>query len=380
MNFIEAYKLGQEGKSKGLPLGEGLEEVSRAINGLQKAMIIGVAASPKVGKSTLVDAGFVIGPILYALEHNITVHYTYFSYEIDRITKEFDFAAYFFAEDFKISRVTLPEGVTLKGKQIIELSADYLLGKLQDDQERTILVSPENKEKLQVIYDTRISKIFGRFATDGSQIESGIINFIEEKDNPTGVRNYILSYAKKYGEFKHLNFRTDESKTGKRIIGYNSHNPDAYHVFITDHLRKLIPERGFQIKQTVDKMIEYQVELRNWCKFSFIDVIHLNRSMADIQRAKFMGDMLYPNSDDIKDTGNLSEEANHLFTMFNPNDDKYNLKKHFGEPIRDNHGNELYPRMRTLHLVESRHVQYPQHFRLNMYGHVKHFEQLTIKE
>lgn len=48
MNFIEAYKLGQEGKSKGLPLGEGLEEVSRAINGLQKAMIIGVAASPKV--------------------------------------------------------------------------------------------------------------------------------------------------------------------------------------------------------------------------------------------------------------------------------------------------------------------------------------------
>src|SRR5690606_8501884 len=118
------------------------------------------------------------------------------------------------------------------------------------------------------------------------------------------------------------------------------------------------------------------VELRNWCQFSFVDIIHLNRSMSDIQRSKFMGDMIYPNADDIKDTGNLAEEANHLLTMFNPNDDKYNLRKHFGVEIKDLKGNVLYPLMKTVHLVESRHVWYPQHFRYNMKGNVKTFEML----
>lgn len=47
-NFITEFKKGQEGGNKGLFMGEGLTEVSRAINGVQKAMMIGIAASPKV--------------------------------------------------------------------------------------------------------------------------------------------------------------------------------------------------------------------------------------------------------------------------------------------------------------------------------------------
>ena len=64
--------------------------------------------------------------------------------------------------------------------------------------------------------------------------------------------------------------------------------------------------------------------------------------------------------------------------MFNPNDERYNLTKHFGATIRDSHGNEIYPNLRTLHLVESRNAPYPQHFRLEMNGAVKDFKQLNI--
>jgi hypothetical protein len=49
--------------------------------------------------------------------------------------------------------------------------------------------------------------------------------------------------------------------------------------------------------------------------------------------------------------------------MFNPNDDKYNLKKHFGQCLKDVKNNLLHPNIRTIHLVESRHCAYPQHFR-----------------
>ena len=39
------------------------------------------------------------------------------------------------------------------------------------------------------------------------------------------------------------------------------------------------------------------------CSFTFVHIVHLNRSMSDTQRMKFLGDMLYPTPEDIKDTG-----------------------------------------------------------------------------
>jgi hypothetical protein len=76
---------------------------------------------------------------------------------------------------------------------------------------------------------------------------------------------------------------------------------------------------------------------------------------------------------------NLSEDSNYIFTMFNPNDDRYNLNKHFGDIIRNTNGSLKYPNMRTVHLVESRHCEAPQHFRVNMLGGLKTFKQFKIK-
>ena len=108
--------------------------------------------------------------------------------------------------------------------------------------------------------------------------------------------------------------------------------------------------------------------------YTFVNIVHLNRDMADIERLKFMGDLIYPQPELIKDSGNLSEESTHVFTMFNPNDERYNLTSHFGMKIKDTNRNELFPNLRTVHLVESRFVPYPQHFRVNMNGALKDFK------
>lgn len=75
---------------------------------------------------------------------------------------------------------------------------------------------------------------------------------------------------------------------------------------------------------------------------------------------------------------NLAEDADYVLTMMNPNDDRYNLKQHFGVKIKDDSNNELFPNLRTIHLVESRHCKYPQHFKTNMQGGYKSFEQLNF--
>lgn len=378
MNFQTEFEKGQLGRNKGIPFGKGLENLTAAINGMQRAMIYGIAAGAKVGKSTLADAAFVLGPYLYAIENNVNIEWIYYSFEIDRITKEFDFASYFLYHDYQICKIQLPEGVTVKGESIIEISSDFLRGRLQDDDNNIIKVPEEIIDKLKLVYRNRIIPLFGEYNEMGEQISFGKIIFIDERDNPTGLRSYMMAYAERNGKWLKTPYTTKDGEKKFRIAGYIPNDPDKYVICVTDHLRKLKSERGFKKKETVDKWIEYQVELRNWCEFTFVDIIHLNRSMADVNRSKFMGDMLYPTADDIKDTGNLAEEANHVLTMFNPNDDKYNLTTHFGVKIKDLKKNMLYPDMKTVHLVESRHTWFPQHFRYTMKGNVKSFEQLKI--
>jgi hypothetical protein len=369
MNFIEEYKKGQKGGNKGLPMGPGLENVSKPINGVQRGRIYGVAAAPKAGKSTFVDYAFVVQPFLYAQEHNLDIEWIYFSFELDRVSKEFDFATFFLFHDHGITTITLPEGITRDGQSVIDLSPDYLRGRMQDDEGETIVVKPEIFEVLQKVYADRIIPMFGEYSVNGVQISKGYITFIEEKDNPTGHYKYLKRHAEKSGKFI-----TQKYGKSTRILGYNSHKPDRQTIIVTDHLRKLLPERGWQMKQTVDKYIEYSVELRNWCNFTFVHIIHLNRSLTETGRMKEFGDMLFPGSDDIKDTGNLAEDADYVFTIFNPNDQRYNLKKHFGTVIRDSRDNPIFPNLRTIHLVESRHCEFPQHFRTNMFGGYKNFE------
>jgi hypothetical protein len=120
------------------------------------------------------------------------------------------------------------------------------------------------------------------------------------------------------------------------------------------------------------------MDLRDICGFTIVNIIHTNRNIASQERIKFAKDQLYPTSDDIKETANLSEDSDYVFTLFNPNDEKYNLKEHFGVKIKDDDNNLYYPNLRTIHLVESRHCFYPLHFKVNMLGNVKSFEKINI--
>ncbi len=161
-----------------------------------------------------------------------------------------------------------------------------------------------------------------------------------------------------------LNDTIEEGKkvTKKRLIGYNIANKQKRTIIITDHIRKLKRERGYSMKENMDKWIEYTVELRNFCHFTFVHIVHLNRSISNIERLKFNGEYIYPTGEDVKDSGNLSEECDYLLTLFNPTDEKYGLTTHFGYVL------EEYPNYRSIHLVESRDTECPQHLAVQMKG------------
>jgi len=362
--FLEEVKRGKQGKNQGLPTG--LAKLDRAIDGLQKKSIYGIAAGPKVGKTTLTDYAFVLNPILHALENNIPVSYIYFSYEIDRKKKEFDFAAFFLYYDYGITHFKH------KDKEY-PISSRYLMSRMKDEEDEAIIIQEEHENLLKIIYENRIIPLIGEYDKNDKKIKDGVIDFLDFRENPTGMRNYLIDKAKKKGKFVYEKFTINEN--GKTVqksypTSYIPDNPAEYVVVITDHLRKLKRERGYSMKQNVDKWIEYTVELRNICAYSFVHIIHLNRGISNVDRLKYNGEFVYPTGDDVKDTGNLSEECDYLITMMNPADEKYGLKKHFGVEL---HTVENY---RSIHLVESRDTECPMHLQAQIVGNQKYFNQL----
>lgn len=374
MNFKQEFIKGQKGESKGIPLGAGFENVSKVINGLQKARIYSLGAAAKVGKSTTADCAFLIQPFLYALEHNIPAECIYFSFEIDRVSKEFDFSTYFLNLDYGINKVKLPPGVTLNKKTEIPISPNYIRGRVLDDKGEVIKMSPDLQLKVQEVYTKRIIPFFGEYDDEGNQIKKGLITFIEKRENPTGLWKYLINHAKENGEVISKKWTGDNGESGETIIGFKEKDPKKITLVITDHIRKLKLERGFTLKQAIDKYSELTVEIRNLFKYSFLHICHINRAFGAVENIKFAGDNLYPQSENFKDSGNLSEDSDYIFTMMNPNDEKYRLEKHFDIQLKDSRKNELYPNLRTLHLVESRHCDFPQHFKLNMFGNIKTFK------
>ena len=367
MNLVEEFKKGQRGGNRGLNMG--IDKITKSINGIQKGRIYCLSAPPKVGKTTFVDFSFLIQPYLSTLNTKNNIEWLYFSFEIDRVSKEFDFATYFLYKDYGIRYIKLKENINLTIRNVklkeIEVSPDYLRGRILDDNNEVIKIEPRIEKALAEIYKNRIIPLFGRYNEKGIQIKKGLITFVSKKNTPNNLEKILQNFARNRGRVV---------MQDNKITGYKPNDPNKYVIVITDHLRKIEIENKSSLKQSVDKFTDISVEFRNIFNFTFVHIIHTNRNLSDISRMRFNKDELHPTSEDAKDTGNTAEDCDYYFTMFNPNDDKYNLNTHFGLKIRDDDREILYPNLRTLHLVESRHCFYPQHFSILMEAHIKNFK------
>lgn len=372
MNFVEAFVKGQSGTNVGLPTG--LPSLDNAINGLQQKTMIGLASPPKIGKSTLTDYCFLLYPYLHCVETNRKIEWIYFSFEMDRIQKEFKFACFFLMYDYNISTY-------IHNNKEEPLSSDYLQGKVKDKQtNQVILIEPRISDALREIYRNRIVPLFGEYDVKGNQLSKGVITFIERKKTSDEMRSIIENHAKGEGIVSYKDIECINPTGQKFFIKepdyYTPQDENKFTVIITDTLRKIRRDKGQTLKDAVDLWISHGVEMRNLYRYTFVNIIHSNRSLSNIDRLKHMAEFLYPTGDDVKDTGNLSEEADFMLTLFNPTDEKYGITKHFGLDLYDANHNLIHPYYRSLHLVESRHGHCPLHMQTNIVANLGYFVKL----
>lgn len=372
----KAFEDGIKGVNKGLDTG--IPKLNRAIHGVQRGVIIVIAGSAKAGKSSLCDSAFVINPYMQMIkDDNIDIEWFYWSLEMSKVDIRFKVIAHFFYRDYKISTITLPEGKTYRGSRTFTISSSYLLGRLESDDNEPIVVSEEHQVIFKEIVEKRINKMFGVYDYKGKKVKEGKITVIEnDKDtNPTGIFHYLMNYAKENGKFIYEEYYTINNITGdrekrQRIAGYTPNNPNKYTIIIIDHMRALRSEKGYTMKQKMDKLSEYEIILRNLCGFTFVNIVHLNRSLTDSGSLRHNNEYLYPDAQHIKDSGNAAEDCDALLTMFDATEPIYNIKKHLGMDITD-----IY-NYRSVHLVKSRNSETPAHIQLKAYFGISTFEEL----
>lgn len=270
---------GLEGKFEGLS--NGLTRCNKFLFGIQRKTYTLLGGQSGTFKTTLLDY-MVSSAIKDATDSNVKLDVFYYSYEIDELSKKCNWLA---------SIIYRKYGVEISPEKIKGLG-DFRL----------------SNEELSIV-DTEIPIVDEMFNK---------INFSFRPLNPTGLYYQLWKHGESNGKFEYENYTDNDGNVKKKICKYIPNNPDSYTLVCIDHAALTSKERGFTTKETLDKLSEYIIELRNMFGFSFIILQQFNQGMSSVDRQKFKGVDLSPQQSDFKDSTNLYQDADIVLGLMSP--------------------------------------------------------------
>jgi hypothetical protein len=101
------------------------------------------------------------------------------------------------------------------------------------------------------------------------------VSFMSDR-NPTGVFKTVKNYADNngtsyYKSIKYINKETGIEEERKAFDYYVPNDPKEYVFILVDHVSLLENERGMTLRETINKLSEYMIILRN--KYNYIPVV-----------------------------------------------------------------------------------------------------------
>lgn len=157
--------------------------------------------------------------------------------------------------------------------------------------------------------------------------------------NPTGVYNECKKYAEENGivhtKKQLVKGELGEHKTVNTFNWYEPIDPNEYRIIFYDHISLTNTERGLTLKQSIDKLSEYCVLLRNRYGFSPVVVQQQAFENEGIENIKL--NRVRPTVAGAADSKYTMRDCNVALGIFSPF--KYELREYFGYDItklRDN--------------------------------------------
>lgn len=332
----EAVDRGKAGLNTGLPMGN-LDKLLSIVPNIQQRTYYLVAGEPGGGKSAFALNSFLYNPFSLLRANNPNnLSFKVFMWaleipKIDIIAKAVCRKLY-----FKHGYVVDVNHVLSKGKNRItdEVYKDAM--------------------ELSYFYE-ELEEIF----------------YIYPPENPTGVYNTMMDYAKRNGEIITKSYQGSDGVTREAFDKYIPNNPSEYIIILIDHVGLLRRERGFSAKETIDKMSEYMVSLRNMYGHIPVMVQQISRAMSSADRFKLK--RVEPQLSDLKGTANTQEDANIIFSLFGPT--RYDIDDHRGYDVT-----KLLDRYRYLSVLKNRDGEADVGLGLQFIGEIGAFAELPAPD
>jgi len=276
--FKNRIKEGLEGKYQGLR--NGLNRINKYLFYTQKACIYLIGGMSGAAKTTFVDF-IILNAIQDAKAKGIPINIFYYSYEIREEVKKANWMSQIIYNKYDI--IIPPERIMGLGDE-----------RMNSDEEK--LVESEQAD-LEAIF----SKIMWRW----------------ESSNPTGNYKEWWDFMSQRGEFEYETYVDENGHSKQRIVRFKPHNTEEYNITITDHIALLKRERGFDLKQNLDKYSEYQVSTRNMFGMTHFDLQQFNQGLSSVERQKFKGVDISPQQTDFKDSTTPYQDADIVLGLMN---------------------------------------------------------------
>lgn len=263
--------------------------------GIRKKFYYLVSGATKSSKTQLTNFLFVITPIFYYIEHPDIIKPKIFYFPLEE-TKE-DITLRFYS--YILYYIT-------KGKIIIS----------PEDLESVDERKPLPKEVLDIMKSEEFIKIANVFEE--------CIEFHPEQKNPTGIYKTVKNYLDSNGTIEYIekevtykdDFGITRTEKVRKANKYIPNNPKEYVIFITDHAGLLQVERGMTLKETIEKLSEYNMQLRN--NYSAIPVLVQQQNSETTNLEAFKTNKIRPTKDGLKDSKRPGEDCTVLIGITNP--------------------------------------------------------------
>jgi len=236
--FKQRIEQGLSGEYTGLA--NGFERINKYIYNIQRGCYTLIGGLSGSSKTTLCDF-ILLNGLQDAVAKGIPFNVTYYSWEIDEISKKANWLSVLIYN--KYDRVISPQ--TIKGLGDSRLT--------EEEQEIVYSMLPELEDLF--------SKITWHWIPQ----------------NPTGLYTEWWKTMSAKGKFNTMPYIDDEGNNKERIISWTADNKEEYNIVVLDHLALGRLERGFTLKQNIDKISEYIVGCRNMFNMTFYIVAQFNQ-------------------------------------------------------------------------------------------------------
>lgn len=314
MIFEDRIQAGLDGEYQGLD--NGLNRINKYIFGVQRGCYTLLGGASGSAKTTLVDY-IIINALEDALNKEISINIFYYSLEIDEASKKANWLSVLIYRKYDL--FISPEKI--KGLGSNRLSADELK------------IVKDELPNLEILF--------------------GKINWIFESTNPTGVFHTLWNFMEGRGTFEKEAYKSEDGTVKFRNVGFIPNDPQEYNIVIGDHLALFKNERGYSLKENLDKLSEYSIVCRNFFKMTFFWLQQFNDGLSSIERQKFKGVDISPQQTDFKDSRNPYTDADVVLGLMNAH--RMDLETCLGYNI-NKPGQEynLKDRFRLLKIVKNR--------------------------